>query len=289
MPVHVVTQGLGWMPWKPALALAAILAVVWLSLRGFARTRVGAQIASQLALMMALYALWQLAGSYGSPDPAVAVARGAWWASLEQHLAMPSEAWIQGPVLGHLWVMSTADIYYSAVHVPVFLIVLGWVLFMRRADWPFVRTTVVVLTGVCLVIQYIAVAPPRLVPGLGVVDTGKLDHHSVYEVIAGANQYAAMPSVHVAWAAAVALIIVVVARSPWRWLSLAYPLCTWWVVIVTGNHFIVDGLVAIALLAVSAGIACVIPSQRPVRWSRSGNAPPRADDAVSASPARGTA
>jgi hypothetical protein len=47
-----------------------------------------------------------------------------------------------------------------------------------------------------------------------------------------------------------------------------YPLATLWVVVVTGNHFIIDGVVAYILLAAAAAITCIFPSQRPVRWSR---------------------
>jgi hypothetical protein len=74
-----------------------------------------------------------------------------------------------------------------------------------------------------------------------------------------------MPSVHIAWASAVALIVVVSARTMWRWLALAYPIATMWVVVVTGNHFILDGVVAVVLLAMAAGITLLFRSQRPER------------------------
>jgi hypothetical protein len=112
------------------------------------------------------------------------------------------------------------------------------------------------------------VAPPRLLPSLGIIDTAQLTGLSVYQAIPGANQYAAMPSVHCGWSAAVAFFIIVVARSPWRWLAVLYPLATLWVVVVTGNHFIIDGVVAYILLAAAAGITCLFPSQRPERWSK---------------------
>jgi hypothetical protein len=39
-------------------------------------------------------------------------------------------------------------------------------------------------------------------------------------------------------------------------------------VVVTGNHFIIDGVVAYILLAAAVGVTCLFPSQRPLRWSR---------------------
>ncbi|MDI1289294.1 MAG: phosphatase PAP2 family protein, partial [bacterium] len=148
---------------------------------------------------------------------------------MQASLHWPLESSFQGPVLDIDWLGRAADIYYIVMHVSVFMITLAWVLFLRRPDWPFVRTTVVILTGACLLLQYKPVAPPRLIPELGVVDTAAVHNLSVYGAIPGANQFAAMPSVHVAWAAAVALIIIVVARTRWRWLALAYPIATSWV------------------------------------------------------------
>ncbi len=166
-------------------------------------------------------------------------------------------------VLGNDQLIYVADVYYTSLHIPVFVVTLLWVLLFRRESWAFARTTVVILTGMCLAIQFIPVAPPRLLPILGIVDTAKENGRSVYALVAGANEYAAMPSVHIAWAAAVALIIIVAARSPWRWLALLYPVATLWVVVVTGNHFIIDGVASVLLLGVAVGITMLFPSQRP--------------------------
>jgi hypothetical protein len=174
------------------------------------------------------------------------------------------QGWLGLPKLG-----VTSAAYAS---VTSFIVTLIWVLVFHRRDWNFVRTTTAILTGACLVIQFIPVAPPRLLPSLGIADTAQITGLSVYQAIPGANQYAAMPSVHCGWAAAVAFFIIVVGRSRWRWLWLLYPLATLWVVVVTGNHFIIDGVVAYILLAAAAAIACIFPSQRPARWSRNKSA-----------------
>ena len=264
-----MVTGIGWMPWRYALWMAAIAAVLWLILRMFPRSKNVAWIMRETSLIMVLYALWQYVGSLDFGDFSKADAAGLWLAELQRNLYWPSEAWIQAPVLDHEWLMKLADTYYASLHIPVFVITLIWVLVFHRRDWNFVRTTTALLTGACLMIQFIPVAPPRLLPSLGIADTAQLTGLSVYQAIPGANQFAAMPSVHCGWAAAVAFFIIVVARSPWRWLAVLYPLATLWVVVVTGNHFIIDGVVAYILLAAAAAITCLFPSQRPVRWSRS--------------------
>jgi len=64
-----------------------------------------------------------------------------------------------------------------------------------------------------------------------------------------ADEFSAMPSVHVGWALIVAIAVITVSRSRWRWLAAAYPVLTLLVVVVTANHFWLDGIVA-ALLVV---------------------------------------
>ncbi len=255
-----------WLPWTWALAAAAALALGTILLRSLAVGHGGARgvaaVTTQVAVLLALYAAWQYAGSISLASLDGAESAGRWLSNLERSLHWPSEAAIQAPALSHDWLLRAADTYYAAAHVPVFLATLVWVLARHRADWSFVRTTIVLTTAGCLLIQYVPVAPPRLIPDLGVVDTAARTGLSVYAAVPGANQYAAMPSVHVAWAAAVALVVVV-ARTRWRWLAVGYPLVTMWVVIVTGNHFTIDGIAAIGILAAAAATACLWPSQRP--------------------------
>jgi hypothetical protein len=98
-------------------------------------------------------------------------------------------------------------------------------------------------------------------PDLGFVDTGALFGPNVYGPPEGgsiANQFAAMPSLHIGWAVLVALGFIVAMRSRWRWLWILHPVMTILVVVGTANHWWLDGAVAVLLLAgalaVSAGV-----------------------------------
>jgi hypothetical protein len=260
--------GLGWMPWRMALVITAVLLVLMALLLVRPRTRPAARVAGEVALILALYAVWQIVGSKSNGGVEGAADAGMWVAQVQEALFWPSEAYLQQMVLENSLLVAVADWYYASLHVPVFVVTLVWVMVMHRRDWPFARTTVVLLTGACLLVQFKPVAPPRLLPQLGVLDTAAENGRSVYGAIAGANQYSAMPSVHIAWAAAVALIVVVTARTSWRWLAIAYPVVTLWVVVVTGNHFILDGVVSVILLAFAVGVTLLFPSQRPERLAR---------------------
>ncbi len=264
----LVSNGFGWLPWRWALAIAVVMCAVWLATRLQPRWRALSGSAGEIALLMAAYTAWQFATAltFGGLDRAVE--SGLTIARLEGILGWPSVAAMQAPVLGHEWLMRLADTYYASAHLTVFVVTLTWLFLRHRLDWPFARTTVFLTTAACLLIQYKPVAPPRLIPELGVVDTAARTGLSVYAAIPGANQYSAMPSVHVAWAAAVALLVIVCARSPLRWLALVHPIATVWVVVVTGNHYLMDAAVSLVLLASACAISLAIPSQRPRRFVR---------------------
>jgi hypothetical protein len=86
-----------------------------------------------------------------------------------------------------------------------------------------------------------------------------------------------MPSVHVGWALIVAIAVITVSRRRWRWLAAAYPMVTLLVVVVTANHFWLDGIAA-ALLVV-----LVLTGQRAARGIRSG----KSSEGPQAEPVRG--
>ena len=65
------------------------------------------------------------------------------------------------------------------------------------------------------------------------------------------NQYAAMPSMHVGWSTWCALVLVPLARRRWtKALAYLYPVLTLFCIIVTANHYWIDGLGGLACLAV---------------------------------------
>ncbi len=75
-----------------------------------------------------------------------------------------------------------------------------------------------------------------------------------------------MPSIHVGWAAVVSFGVVAAGTTRWRWLALFHVVMTMLAVSATGNHWWLDGIVAIALL----GLALLIDNgaRRVLRVSR---------------------
>ena len=247
-----------WLPWQEAAYAAAGAAGATPALaRAAGRlARAAAAWTRELAVMFALYGLWQLAGGLSLGQSAGAVQRGRQIITLERRLHLPSEKAVQTAFLGAHGLLRALNLYYVVLHVVVTGVCLIWVFARHRDRYPVVRNTLGLATGASLLVALLPVAPPRLVPGLGVVDVGRVVGPTVYPATArpGLDQLSAMPSVHVAWALVVAGAVVYVLRSPWRWLAVAYPIFTTVVVVITGNHYFADAAVAL-LMVVPAGLA----------------------------------
>lgn len=238
-----------------AVASAALFASAYAV--GGARRELPGAVLREAGTLLALFALWQLVGSLSPLGTSHAIDRAEWIHRMELELGLPDEVLWQRAVIPHPWLTQVANYYYATMHFGVMLAVLLWLFLRHRASYPWVRTTVVLTTAACLVVQFIPVAPPRMLPDSGFVDIAMQYGQSVYGGEVGGvvpDQLSAMPSVHVAWCLIVAMAVVSVARTPWRWLVVLHPVLTIVVVVVTANHFWADGLVAGALLLV----ACLV-------------------------------
>ena len=174
---------------------------------------------------------------------------------LERLLRLPDELSVQALILHSALAAKAANVYYAAVHFPATAAFLIWLYLRRPGDYLWVRRTLALLTASGLLVHLaIPVAPPRMLGPLGFVDTAAVYGPAVYGPPTQntlADQYAAMPSLHIGWAVMVALGIIATTRSRWRWLAVLHPVLTTLVVIGTANHFWLDGMVAVGLLAAS--------------------------------------
>jgi hypothetical protein len=262
--------------WQYALATAGVLVLAAVAIRvgrraagpaGHVRAwALWGGVAWEAALLFGLYALWQFAGSFAVMGTSGAVPRARWLWQAERFLHLPSETALQQPLLSHPLLIQACNLYYDILHFPALGICLVWLYARHRTAYPRVRTTVVLFTGASLLIQLIPVAPPRLLPMADMVDTAVRYGQSVYSWSGGfdADEFSAMPSVHVGWALIVAIAAITVSRSRWRWLAAAYPVITLLVVVVTANHFWLDGAGAGLL------VVLILAGQQAVRGIRSG-------------------
>jgi hypothetical protein len=250
--------------WSQAAWLAMILAVAGVLIRPAGRHWLVVMTAAfrETALVLALFSFWQLAGRLSLLKVNSARGHALWIWHAERDLHLPSEVTVQRWFLPHPDIIRFFNVYYATVHFPALIIFLVWMFFRHRAHYPAVRNTVAILTAACLLIQLIPVAPPRMFTNLGFVDTALRYGQSVYGAAGSgfADQLSAMPSVHVGWAVLIAVFVIYVSSSPWRWLVLVHTTLTITIVTVTANHWWLDGIVAVALLGMAIGLE---------QWSRS--------------------
>nr|WP_253945438.1 phosphatase PAP2 family protein [Nocardioides sp. zg-DK7169] len=170
-------------------------------------------------------------------------------------LQLPDEASMQSWALGVHHFVGLADRYYL-LHFPVTIAVLVYLYVRRRDVYYWAKRALVLATAAGMVIHIVwPVTPPRLLEASGMVDTGQRAGTSVYggSPFAGlANEYAAMPSLHVGWALLLAIVLMSITPGRWRALWLLHPLFTTVTVVVTANHYLLDA--AAGALLVIAGL-----------------------------------
>ncbi len=254
-----------WLTWQQGTAIAASSAtasfgVQRLAISSTQDSSVATKVQShfiaatkEIAFVSGLYTLWRLARVLPLDQSIGAIDRGRTLQNFQREIFLPSELSLQKFVLEHEWLAQLSNAYYAIAHVPVLLLFLVWLFAFHRSAYPQWRNGLALLTAMCLALRFIRVAPPRFFPELGYIDLSTRYGMSIYGPVGKgvSDQFAAMPSIHVGWAAVVSLGVVAASTSKWRWLALFHVLATIFVVSATGNHWWLDGLVAIALLGIA--------------------------------------
>ena len=174
--------------------------------------------------------------------------------SAERALGLFHERAIQAVFTPWDTVTDAFNTYYGGTHFLVPAVVLAWLLLRHPEQYARARTALAVTTAVAFVCFWLyPVAPPRLLPaGFGFVDTLRAagaGHLEGSLINTAGDQYASMPSLHVAWAVWCALALYPMFRH-WalRALVVAYPVMTTLVVVATGNHFFLDAVAGTLLV-----------------------------------------
>lgn len=218
------------------------------------RSRYAARAALELAIIATLYLAYRFGRLIGLGREEVAQGHAELVHRAQQFLHLPSEAMIQDAVSVIPDVYELANRYYVALHFPVIVAFLLWGFFARpRGQYVWARNLLIVQTSLALLIHIaFPLAPPRMFPQWGFVDTMQVFGPNAYDGASAsvANQYAAMPSLHIGWAVLIAVVLVRTAPRPVAVLAVAHAALTVFVVVITANHWLLDGLVATALLGV---------------------------------------
>lgn len=182
----------------------------------------------------------------------------------QTQLGINNEANIQDWFIHHFLIGPSAflriwNIYYGTFHfiVPIVALV---VLYRRHSNkYALWRNVIFTTTALGLIgFALYPLMPPRMFPELGFVDS--IDTYgSIWTFEDGpvqklSNQFAAMPSLHCAWALWCALVFASISTKWWtKALAFVYPVATVFAIVITANHYWLDAVGGFVTLG--AGLA----------------------------------
>ena len=183
------------------------------------------------------------------------------------------------------------NVYYGLAHFVVTFVALVWMFRRDPSRHRLMRNTLALTTAVAVIgFAAYSLMPPRLLDDPGeyggcqvyapeaaaAAEPGALtapgcDRFGYVDTIAAyggwisfgnegyedvSNQYAAMPSMHIGWSTWCAFVLVPLLRRRWaRALAVAYPFITLVCIVLTANHYWIDGVGGLLCLAIGYGLA----------------------------------
>lgn len=217
----------------------------------------------------------------GNPRPEQAFHNAERVIRFERFLGLFHEETLQDWFQPFDWFMRVMNVYYGIAHFAVTICVFIVLFIKRKPVFPQWRNTLAAMTALAIVgFALFPLMPPRLLDkacvddyggrciesslrpeggGFGFQDslsvyggTWSFDDKGMADI---SNQYAAMPSLHVGWALWSAVALWPLLRHRWqRIVVLGYPLLTMFSIIVTANHYWIDGIGGLVVFAAGAVI-----------------------------------
>ncbi|MFI8531842.1 bifunctional glycosyltransferase 87/phosphatase PAP2 family protein [Streptomyces aquilus] len=227
----------------------------------------------ELLLIRVTYAAYQkvrlaATGGTNSEGRARAEEHGQQILDIERWLHIDIEHWANHAVVKVDWLRNFFDFYYTSFHFVVPLTVLGVLYWRRPVDYRWARASLGFATLLALVGFWLyPLAPPRLMPDLGVIDTvhgvqdfSKPDYGTLTALT---NQYAAMPSLHFGWSLWCGVVIAIVAPKWWlKPLGLLHPFFTVTAIVATGNHWVLDAVGGAVVVSAGFGLSYLFQGPR---------------------------
>jgi hypothetical protein len=228
--------------------------------------------ACQFLFFFLAYNAYQVVRGLTDGGELAAFANAGHVVSLERSLGSFFEPGFQQALIDHApWAIDFANFMYLNSHFVITTGFLAWLYLFRNEHFYFVRNMFLVAMALALVgYALFPTAPPRLLPGEGFTDTiasltgGAQDSGTTSVLV---NKYAAVPSMHIAFSLMIAVPAATLARTAVaRMVWSVYPLCVFFVIVATGNHFWFDAAAGAAVACLAALTARALARARPERW-----------------------
>jgi hypothetical protein len=233
----------------------------WFPENGIARTLL------EIAIIVPAYYLYRSVRSAVEGRTDDAFAHGNALINIEQALGIYREADLQGLILGSDIAVRAVNLIYVWFHLPIVIGVAISVYLLHRDKYPLYRNALLISGAVALIFFWLLpTAPPRFFQYYGFVDTAVLE--SGYHVVqspAFANQYAAMPSLHIGWSTLTAIMVFMIIPGRIRYVAFVLPFLACCAVVLTANHYFIDILAGFAVAGFSLGMALLLRKWTPRR------------------------
>jgi PAP2 superfamily len=227
----------------------------------------------QIALFGAAYLCYSAVRGMAEVQTAVAFDHTREVIQLERTLHIFVEPSIQAWAMGSRALIDIASWLYVNAQTTVTITALAYIYLRHNRSFYFVRNMLMISMAIALIgYAVFPTAPPRFMPEWGFVDTvaslaGTHVGHETSSMTALFNPYAAVPSMHVAFAVMigwrlVGLVKLKIAKVAWA----LYPFLIAFVIVATANHFIFDALLGALTAGISALAAHRLARFGPVAW-----------------------
>ncbi|SPT57654.1 bifunctional phosphatase PAP2/O-acyltransferase family protein [Actinomadura madurae] len=232
-----------------------------------------ASAAREIAAALAVLVVYLVFTHAFSGDRAASDAHGRALLEFERWARLDAERPLNDLLVRHEWLGAVAAWEYATTYVIGTFGLLAYLWWTRNPAYAWARNTLILVTliAICCFAVW-PTTPPRLLPGEGYTDVIAIHHPpatwGTTVVSAGANPYAAMPSLHIGWVAWIG-VAAVRARcgALLAWLCALHLVVTGLVIVATAAHYVVDIPGGLLLVPAAAGVerlrAGLAPGRRP--------------------------
>ncbi|GAA0228689.1 hypothetical protein GCM10009527_026440 [Actinomadura nitritigenes] len=245
-----------------------------------------ASAAREIAAGLVVLAVYLVFTHAFAGDRAVSDAHGRALLELERRAHLDAGHGLNGVLIRHGWLGALAAWEYATTYVLATFGFLGYLWWRRSPAYPWARNMLIWITliAICCFAVWPS-TPPRLLPGEGYTDIIALHHPPATwgtgAVSAGANPYAAMPSLHIGWVAWIgATAVRARCGAAVAWLCALHLVVTGLVIVATAAHYVVDIPGGLLLIPAAAGAEAL---RARLAWRRGGaGVPPASGESAEA-------
>ncbi len=219
---------------------------------------------SEISLYVGAYLVYVLTrGLVHSDTRAEGLVNGEKVVSLQRDLGFLWEpGWQSWALENAEALVVTMNWVYIITYWPVILIAAAILFVRKRQDYNFYRTVVFInLAGALITFMIFPVASPFAIPSVELLDSIQEFGPKSYGSEGMASYYnisAAMPSLHFSWTVILGVLFWRSFPGRYRFIGLVYPFLTFFAIVLTGNHFILDAIAGGVLAGLSFGVVLAV-------------------------------